>query len=84
MGIEEQSQKQPKPLEQAELHITITFARGKSKVRIESSPNCSFKFWMAACEFLLHKVAQSSNAGYERAIELLQHGAMSYGLGEKK
>lgn len=37
-----------------------------------------FDFYMMACEYLLHKTAQKSAAGYEKAMELLVKGAMTY------
>lgn len=37
-----------------------------------------FGFWMIACEYFMHKVAQKSNAGYEKAMEILMKGAMTY------
>ncbi len=37
-----------------------------------------FEFWMIACEYLLHKTCQKSSAGYERAMELVNKGAMTY------
>jgi len=51
---------------------------GISKVTIEHEEDCPFKFWMAACEYLLHQVARRSSAGFERALELLCQGAMNY------
>jgi hypothetical protein len=37
-----------------------------------------FSEWMTAAEFLLHLVATKSGAGFERAIELIADGAMTY------
>ena len=37
-----------------------------------------FGYWMAACEYFLHKTAQKSPAGYEKAMELLIKGAMTW------
>jgi len=37
-----------------------------------------FGYWMAACEYFLHKTAQRSSAGYEKALELLIKGAMTW------
>lgn len=37
-----------------------------------------FDFYMMACEYFLHKTCQKSGAGYERAMELLNKGAMTY------
>lgn len=50
-----------------------TYARA-----IISVNDCPFIFWMCACEYLMHKTAQKSNAGYEKAMELLVKGAMTY------
>ncbi len=47
-------------------------------VTIEASEGAEFKHWMMACEFLLHKTAQMSNAGYEKATELLCGGSTTY------
>lgn len=38
----------------------------------------SFEEWMTCAEFLLHLVATKSKAGFERAIELISNGAMTY------
>ncbi len=38
----------------------------------------SFKHVMMAAEFLSHMVAQRSSAGYEKALELIVQGAMTY------
>lgn len=45
---------------------------------IISANDCPFMFWMCACEYLTHKTAQKSNAGYEKAMEVLVKGAMTY------
>jgi hypothetical protein len=50
----------------------------KKQVTIEAPEKVEFMVWMMACEFLLHKTAQKSFAGYERALDLLQKGAMTY------
>ena len=61
-----------------------------STVFIEADEDVAFVDWMMACEFLIHKTAQLSSAGYEKALELLCKGAMGYkvttqfNLGEKK
>jgi len=49
----------------------------KARVTIDVA-TCPFEFWMCACEYMLHKTAQKSNAGYEKALELLCKGAMTY------
>ena len=47
-------------------------------VDIVADSNADFIDWMMACEFMLHKTAQLSPAGYEKALELLCNGAMTY------
>lgn len=37
-----------------------------------------FKILMMTAEFLTHLVAQKSNAGYEKALDLIRQGAMTY------
>lgn len=37
-----------------------------------------FKILMMSAEFLTHLVAQKSNAGYEKALDLVRKGAMTY------
>lgn len=54
---------------------------GKAKVTItpdKDDVDDDFYFWMCACEYLLHLTAQKSRAGYEKALELLCKGAMTY------
>lgn len=50
----------------------------EKRVSIEADDNAEFIDWMMACEFLIHKTAQLSNAGYEKALELLCKGALTY------
>ena len=53
--------------------------RGEVAIGTEvGRPEPEFGYWMMACEYLMHVVAQKSNAGYERAMELLMKGAMTY------
>ncbi len=53
--------------------------RGKVKVFIgEIEEGKEFKMLMMAAEFLTHLVAQKSNAGYEKALDLIRQGAMTY------
>ena len=57
----------------------ITKGDGRVIVEIsEVDDGYDFKDMMCACEFLLHKTAQLSNAGYEKALDLLCKGAMTY------
>lgn len=55
---------------------------GKALVYIGGSPETmgpdGFKYWMAACEYMLAVTASRSGAGYEKALELLVQGAMTY------
>ena len=68
-----------------EFRITAEFCEdGKGRVSIQDAyrdkegKDAPFGFWMMACEYLLHKTCQKSPAGYERAMELLNKGAMTY------
>ena len=67
-------------IEVAQLVINIEHnnKENTSKVSIEHDEGCPFKFWMSACEYLLHQTARRSSAGFERALELLCQGAMNY------
>ena len=64
--------------------IAIQFEDGSGKVKIQDAyrqtykEDAPFAFWMMACEYLLHKTAQKSNAPYEEATRLLVKGAMTY------
>ena len=49
-----------------------------NRVTIESPEDAKFGHWMVACEYLLHKTAQMSAAGYEKATELLCSGSTTY------
>ena len=55
---------------------------GEDKARVVIGVNddvkTEFAAWMCACEYFLHKTAQKSGAGYEKALELLCQGAMTY------
>lgn len=48
---------------------------GKCQVLI---PGIPFEILMPLAEFAMHRVAQESGAGYEKALELLVKGAMTY------
>jgi len=43
----------------------------KKEVIISEPNDIEFAELMMACEYLLHKTAQRSKAGYEKALELL-------------
>ncbi|KKL18683.1 hypothetical protein LCGC14_2473060, partial [marine sediment metagenome] len=45
---------------------------------IITDEDVEFIDWMMACEFLIQKTAQLSDAGYEQALELLCEGSMDY------
>jgi len=64
------------------LHITVFDVPNENKAKvviaIDNEANEDFSVWMCACEYLLHKTAQKSKAGYEKALELLRKGAMTY------
>lgn len=60
------------------INVEHDHKEGTSKVSIEHEEGCPFNLWIAACEYLLFRVARGSNAGFERALELLCQGAMSY------
>lgn len=51
---------------------------GNKRVDMRVDDDAEFIDWMMACEFLLNKTAQLSPAGYEKAIELLFKGSMTY------
>lgn len=43
-----------------------------------------FQYWMVATEYLLYLTASKSGAGFEKALELLVQGAMTYRTIEKR
>ena len=49
-----------------------------AQVEIVRQTPDDFGYWMTACEYFLHKTAQLSPAGYEKALELLCKGAMTW------
>lgn len=50
----------------------------EARVEIETEGELPFGIWMLACEYMLHKTAQFSKAGYEKALDLLCKGSMAY------
>ena len=73
------------PPKSVEFRIIAEFLEdGSGKVSIQDAfednegIDAPFEFWMMACEYFLHKTCQKSRAGYERAMELLNKGAMTY------
>lgn len=63
-----------------EFHVVTTYEQdGKGMVEVEMDTEpCPFVHLMMAAEYLGHLAAQQSNAGYERALELIVQGAMQY------
>ncbi len=65
--------------EKIEFRITAEYLPdGSGKVSIQGDSEAPFKFWMIATEYMMHKTCQKSNAGYEKALELLCKGATTY------
>jgi len=61
----------------AEFRITTDYPA--KQVFIENNEDeTEFIDWMMAAEYLLFKTAQISKAGFEKAMELLCEGAMTY------
>ncbi|KKL22839.1 hypothetical protein LCGC14_2431440, partial [marine sediment metagenome] len=56
----------------------ITTDPESSSVNIAVDDDAEFVDWMMACEFLIQKTAQKSEAGYEKAMGLLCKGSMGY------
>jgi len=53
--------------------------KNHGEVRIYTEEcNNEFKCLMMCAEFLTHLVAQKSNSGYEKALDLIRKGAMTY------
>ena len=61
--------------------FTITVTPGNSwndaEVVIQAETE-EFGYWMCASEYLIHLTAQKSPAGYEKALELITGGAMTW------
>lgn len=52
---------------------------GRVRLHIEvDNPEDEFLCIMMCAEFLTHLTAQNSNAGYEKALDLIRQGAMTY------
>ena len=58
--------------------FTIKTDPENHSVEIITDEYVEFIDWMMACEFLIQKTAQLSDAGYEQALELLCEGSMDY------
>ena len=65
--------------------ITVSSPDGKkAKVEIRDAfrdregKDAPFIYYMCVAEYLCHLVAGKSNAGYEKALELICKGAMTY------
>ena len=57
---------------------TKTRPKGQVMVEVELPDKADFGDVMCACEYLMCVVAAKSHAGFERALELLCQGAMTY------
>lgn len=57
-------------------HGPMSVAVKGSKFGGDGEPE--FIYWMGACEQFMNIVAQKSPAGYEKALEALVQGAMTY------
>lgn len=63
----------------AEIVIRVFHRRDEVRVEIEADPEkVRFEDLMCATEFLIATTARQSDAGFEKALELLQNGAMTY------
>lgn len=49
-----------------------------ARVDVITHPQMPYVFWMAACEYLLWCTAKESGMGFERAMDNLVRGAMTY------
>ena len=58
--------------------FVVTTIPEEQTVYISVNDDAKFIDWMMCCEFLIHKTAQFSEAGYEKALELLCEGSMGY------
>lgn len=66
---------------QAEIRIRVFRSHDGEEARVEvqaDRDDVDFEDLMCATEFLIATTAKKSEAGYERALELLQEGAMTY------
>ncbi len=66
---------------QAEILLRVLRSPDGDEARVEiqtDRKDVNFEDFMCATEFLLTTTAKMSGAGYERALELLQKGAMTY------
>lgn len=50
----------------------------RMRVELNVEEGADFIHLMCAAEFLMHVAATESGAGYERALEMLAQGAMTY------
>ncbi len=60
------------------VEFVITTNPEEKTVNISVDDDAEFIDWMMCCEFLIHKTAQKSEAGYEQALELLCKGSIGY------
>lgn len=61
-----------------QIRITVSEEGDAARVDIERPANVDFKHMMCACEYLMAVTASQSNAGFEKALELLCKGATTY------
>lgn len=71
-------------LYQFTIEVYDDLEKDTARVEIETEGEFPFRIWMLACEYMLHKTAQFSNAGYEKALDLLCKGSMAYDDVESK
>lgn len=65
--------------EPVEIRVRVTFLpNNKGLVDVYIPDGAPFTSLMMAAEYLMNLTAQKSNAGYEKALELLVQGAMAY------
>lgn len=67
------------------VEFTIITNSENKQVEIDTDETITeFIDWMMATEFMIYKTAQKSKAGFEKAMELLCKGAMTYKDKENK
>ncbi len=65
--------------EPVEIRLVVQELGGdRGRVDLHVPEGTEFLIMMMAAEFLMNVVAQQSPAGYEKALELLAEGAMTY------
>jgi len=51
---------------------------GRAAVEIDISDSLPFHHFVLATEYMMHMVAKKSDAGFERALELLVNGSIGF------